>query len=135
MAKKTNNLPGVGASDARGFAAPGEPWRKDHIFRQRGNPRAAWQCACYEFWEKPRFLGSASDSDAVSGAALSLLLLSTTARIGLESLNQGEAENERELYSAGSARTADCRTAASGLRQFGDCPTAQDGPAHGEGTL
>ena len=63
----------------------------------------------------------------------------TNALIGPELLKQdyenGGSRNERELDSAGSARTADCRTAASGLRQFGDCPTAQDGPAHGEGAL
>src|ERR1700693_3306196 len=25
---------------------------------EKGNPRLAWQCACYEFWEKPKISGS-----------------------------------------------------------------------------
>src|ERR1700694_4200412 len=98
---------------------------------EKGNSRLAVQCACYEVWENPKMSGVRSDPDAASGPGHKLLQ-SITARIGPESLKQGGSRNERELYSAGSARTADRRAAASGLRQFGDCPTAQDGPAHGE---
>jgi hypothetical protein len=33
--------------------------RKEGIFRGKiGNPRRTWQCACYEFWEKPKHIGS-----------------------------------------------------------------------------
>src|ERR1700674_4992172 len=47
----------------------------------------------------------------------------------------GGNSNEGKVCSTGSARAADCRAAAAGLRQLRYCHTAQDGPAYGKGAL
>jgi hypothetical protein len=110
--------------------------RKVLIFSSESrNPRRPWQCACYEFWEKPQYLEYSVPRMPLGAARARVYFYSDNRPTGPELLKAGGSRNEGELYSTRAPRAANCGTAAPGLRQCGDSPAAQNGQTHGEGAL
>ena len=125
---KTNKLSGKPKEERKSKKYSESFLRYAENLRQLGSMHAM------NFGRNPNIWRIRCHGCCLRGTAHELLLLEI-ARLRAEPKNLGGSRNEGELYSVRSARAADCGAAAPGLRQFGDCPSAQNGQTHSKGAL